>query len=135
MACDSLSRIRYAIGTRVRVQVSRVDLDGRRIDFRLVKGDDLGLPREPAREAREPREHASEKLDVDADMVEGGVARKTSRAAPGAKKTGNTKAPTRKTSPVRDKLALLSPIQALKASVKSAVKKAAAKTRARKTKR
>ncbi|RYF75529.1 MAG: ribonuclease R [Comamonadaceae bacterium] len=34
--------IRYAIGTRVRVQVSRVDLDGRKIDFRLVReGDDL----------------------------------------------------------------------------------------------
>ena len=29
--------IRYAIGTRVQVQVSRVDLDGRKIDFRLVK--------------------------------------------------------------------------------------------------
>ena len=28
--------IRYAIGTRVRVQVSRVDLDGRRIDFALL---------------------------------------------------------------------------------------------------
>ncbi len=28
--------MRYAIGTRVRIQVSRVDLDGRRIDFRLV---------------------------------------------------------------------------------------------------
>ncbi|MBT9506495.1 ribonuclease R [Rhodoferax sp.] len=28
--------MRYAIGTRVRVQVSRVDLDGRKIDFRLV---------------------------------------------------------------------------------------------------
>ena len=28
--------IRYAIGARVRVQVSRVDLDGRRIDFRMV---------------------------------------------------------------------------------------------------
>ncbi|HQQ70343.1 MAG TPA: ribonuclease R [Alicycliphilus sp.] len=28
--------IRYTIGTRVRVQVSRVDLDGRKIDFRLV---------------------------------------------------------------------------------------------------
>ena len=27
---------RYAIGTRVRIQVSRVDLDGRRIDFRLI---------------------------------------------------------------------------------------------------
>jgi ribonuclease R len=29
--------VRYAIGVRVRVQVSRVDLDGRRIDFRLVR--------------------------------------------------------------------------------------------------
>ena len=37
--------IRYSIGSRVRVQVSRVDLDGRRIDFRLVReGDDL-LPK------------------------------------------------------------------------------------------
>jgi len=35
--------IRYAIGTRVRIQVSRVDLDGRRIDFRLVvDGENLG---------------------------------------------------------------------------------------------
>ena len=31
------SGIRYGIGTRLRVQVSRVDLDGRRIDFRLVR--------------------------------------------------------------------------------------------------
>jgi ribonuclease R len=36
--------MRYAIGSRVRVQVSRVDLDGRRIDFRLVhEGDTLGF--------------------------------------------------------------------------------------------
>ncbi|MBS0293183.1 MAG: ribonuclease R [Proteobacteria bacterium] len=34
--------IRYAIGARVRVQVSRVDLDGRKIDFRLV--DEAGEP-------------------------------------------------------------------------------------------
>jgi ribonuclease R len=34
--------MRYAIGTRVQVQVSRVDLDGRRIDFRLIhEGDKL----------------------------------------------------------------------------------------------
>ncbi|WP_066257587.1 ribonuclease R [Hydrogenophaga flava] len=32
--------IRYALGSRVQVQVSRVDLDGRRIDFRLVSGND-----------------------------------------------------------------------------------------------
>ncbi len=29
--------VRYAIGARVRVQVSRVDLDGRKIDFRVVR--------------------------------------------------------------------------------------------------
>jgi ribonuclease R len=32
--------VRYAVGTRLRVQVSRVDLDGRRIDFRLVREGD-----------------------------------------------------------------------------------------------
>jgi len=44
--------IRYAIGTRVQIQVSRVDLDGRKIDFRLVNGlEDMA--------ARSPREKAS----------------------------------------------------------------------------
>ncbi len=38
------SGMRYAVGTRVRVQVSRVDLDGRKIDFRLVReGEDSRL--------------------------------------------------------------------------------------------
>jgi ribonuclease R len=32
--------IRYATGAKVRVQVSRVDLDGRKIDFRLVQDSD-----------------------------------------------------------------------------------------------
>ncbi len=32
--------IRYAVGSRARVQVSRVDLDGRKIDFRLVREHD-----------------------------------------------------------------------------------------------
>ena len=32
--------VRYAVGTRLRVQVSRVDLDARRIDFRLVPADE-----------------------------------------------------------------------------------------------
>jgi len=36
--------IRYAIGTRVQIQVSRVDLDGRKIDFRLVNDlEDMAL--------------------------------------------------------------------------------------------
>lgn len=34
------SGMRYAIGSKVQVQVSRVDLDGRRIDFRLLHEDD-----------------------------------------------------------------------------------------------
>ena len=37
--------IRYAIGSRVRIQVSRVDLDGRKIDFRLVRDIEEMLPR------------------------------------------------------------------------------------------
>jgi ribonuclease R len=37
--------IRYAIGSRLRVQVSRVDLDGRKIDFRLVRDDEEFLAR------------------------------------------------------------------------------------------
>ena len=37
------TRVRYGVGARVRVQVSRVDLDTRKIDFRVVKegGDAL----------------------------------------------------------------------------------------------
>jgi ribonuclease R len=34
--------VRYAVGSRVRVQVSRVDLDARKIDFRLLRDGDVG---------------------------------------------------------------------------------------------
>jgi ribonuclease R len=53
------SGIRYVVGTRVRVQVSRVDLDGRKIDFRLVRdGEDAaGL-------LRSRREKAAERNDA-----------------------------------------------------------------------
>ena len=37
--------IRYSIGSRVRVQVSRVDLDGRKIDFRLIREGEELAPR------------------------------------------------------------------------------------------
>ncbi len=51
------SGVRYAIGSRVRVQVSRVDLDGRRIDFRLVRdGDD---PASALRSRRDKRSEAA----------------------------------------------------------------------------
>jgi len=38
------SGLRYAVGSRVRIQVSRVDLDGRKIDFRLVREGEVDLP-------------------------------------------------------------------------------------------
>ncbi|WP_415150350.1 ribonuclease R [Piscinibacter sp.] len=46
------SGMRYVIGARVRVQVSRVDLDGRRIDFRLVREGEDDAARLRARRER-----------------------------------------------------------------------------------
>ncbi len=83
------SGVRYAIGTRVRVQVSRVDLDGRKIDFRLVHDSGTAL-----RGARDKATTAVEELKAakDADRghkraakkvagkVAGGRARKTPTA-------------------------------------------------------
>ena len=45
------SGIRYVVGSRVRVQVSRVDLDGRKIDFRMVReGEDDAIQMRARRE-------------------------------------------------------------------------------------
>jgi ribonuclease R len=105
--------LRYAIGTRVRVQVSRVDLDGRKIDFRLVReGEELltramkdksggrgsDLPdqdRASQRTVGESRERSSVRGDKRAEQRAGG--RGGSPSAGKAQK---------------------SPIQALKAAVK-----------------
>ncbi|MCJ0763003.1 ribonuclease R [Variovorax terrae] len=104
--------IRYAIGTRVRVQVSRVDLDGRKIDFRLVRdGDDLAL-------------RAAMK-DKGASVAAGG------RASPsGVPAKASVKRAAKKAAPASER-APKSPIQALKA----AVKKAAVKKKGRKARR
>ncbi len=50
--------IRYAIGSRVRVQVSRVDLDGRKIDFRLVnEGEgEFARPAKPNKAGKSERD-------------------------------------------------------------------------------
>jgi len=47
--------VRYVAGARVRVQVSRVDLDGRRIDFRLVREPGMAAAPAPARPARKSK--------------------------------------------------------------------------------
>ncbi|MEY4426989.1 MAG: ribonuclease, partial [Pseudomonadota bacterium] len=98
--------IKYAIGTRVRVQVSKVDLDARKIDFRFVpKGDDLlaramkdkgygggseksasyGAPRSD----RSKASHASSgKAPKSAIADRKSKAKKSSKAAPKVSKTG-----------------------------------------------
>jgi ribonuclease R len=98
--------IRYAIGTRVRVQVSRVDLDGRKIDFRLVREGEELLTRA---------------------LKDKGVSG-TARGASGVPAKSSTKRAARKTAAADS---AKSPIQSLKA----AVKKAASKSKTRKTRR
>ncbi|MEY2622240.1 MAG: Ribonuclease [Pseudomonadota bacterium] len=96
--------IRYAIGSRVRIQVSRVDLDGRKIEFRLVH-DDVD------RSARMPRtERGSRSLRDDLAPATPSKAKAKTRG----RKTEGAKAGVDQSR--------LTPIQALK----SAVKKAAA---------
>jgi ribonuclease R len=89
--------IRYAIGTRVRVQVSRVDLDGRKIDFRLVR--------------------EGEELTTRA-MKDKGVA---APAGAGVPAKASAKRAARKSAPAAgDRERPRSPIQALKSAVKKA---------------
>ncbi len=58
------SGIRYAIGARVRVQVSRVDLDGRHIDFRMVReGEDDAARLRAKRERSHAAAGAEEELE------------------------------------------------------------------------
>ncbi|MBA4329569.1 MAG: ribonuclease R [Polaromonas sp.] len=110
--------IRYAIGTRVRVQVSRVDLDGRKIDFRLVReGEELltramkdkaggrasDLPEQERGSARGGGEPRSDKR-----AEKRGDKRGDKRSGPGAGGRGSPAGGSR----------AVSPIQALKAAVK-----------------
>ncbi len=106
--------IRYAIGTRVQVQVSRVDLDGRKIDFRLVHpGDDL-LPR--------------------AMRDKGFSVPSSSEGAHGKKHGGPARGDHAADRRMADAERNRSPIQALKASVKKAsAKKTGAKKKGPRT--
>ena len=50
------SGMKYVVGSRVRVQVSRVDLDGRKIDFRLVReGEEAVATQRSRRDKADPR--------------------------------------------------------------------------------
>ena len=61
------SGVRYAIGTRLQVQVSRVDLDGRRIDFRIVQDEAAVSPARGGAGGRQ-RDARRERRDADAQQ-------------------------------------------------------------------
>jgi ribonuclease R len=85
--------MRYAIGSRVRVQVSRVDLDGRRIDFRLIHEGEV-LSGRVNKDKTANRAGAGTSLfddDVDA-LASKRVTRKISEPLARAPKTGKPSA-------------------------------------------
>ncbi|HSB23685.1 MAG TPA: ribonuclease R [Burkholderiaceae bacterium] len=87
--------VRYAAGARVRVQVSRVDLDSRRIDFRLVREGEterlLARGRKP--EARSPQAELAAVRARDRAAKKGLARAAKARPRPGGKKNArNTRA-------------------------------------------
>lgn len=85
------SGTRYHVGSRVRVQVSRVDLDGRKIDFRLVRDNDDGATR-----LRNRRERHVGKEEGGADDLEAVLAAdRAAKAGTKGKRNGVGKKSTR----------------------------------------
>jgi ribonuclease R len=81
------SGVRYAVGTRLRVQVSRVDLDGRKIDFRLVREGEGVVPLRPSRDRFGGRGKGGGSAQAElADIKE--TDRQTKSATKAARKSG-----------------------------------------------
>ncbi|WP_143892572.1 ribonuclease R [Tepidimonas sediminis] len=77
--------VRYTLGTPVRVQVSRVDLDGRRIDFRLVRPQGEEAVRTTGDGPRRRKAERAAVADAGAGDTRGEPAgRKRARGAAGA---------------------------------------------------
>ena len=83
--------LRYGVGTRVRVQVSRVDLDGRKIDFRMVReGENDRVPAkgERAERGRPSGASGATRASIELATVQGAdrIAKAAARAAKGGGK-------------------------------------------------
>jgi ribonuclease R len=84
--------IRYGIGSRVRIQVSRVDLDGRKIDFRLVRDADELLPRHGKESSVSPMQNFKTAVKKAFTKVSGKAGRGESKSAPrGSRKSSEKK--------------------------------------------
>jgi len=98
------SGVRYVVGSRVRVQVSRVDLDGRKIDFRMVReGEDAGaLPRSRRPAAADPATSEVVALkEADRAVKAAGKTKARARSAATLRSGRAGKAAPRKTAGVR----------------------------------
>jgi len=85
--------IRYGIGSRVRIQVSRVDLDGRKIDFRLVREADELLPRNGKEASGSPIQNFKSAVKKAFTKIGGKDGRGEPKSAAGApRKSGDKKA-------------------------------------------
>ena len=95
--------LRYALGTRVRVQVSRVDLDGRRIDFRLMPDEAGQLARAP--KDREAAREGSEQRFLDDSTLIPGMGRRNQKKADPLARAAKAKRPTsaKAPAPAKDK--------------------------------
>lgn len=86
---------RYAVGARVRVQVIRVDLDGRKIDFRMVReaGEERPAVRGGSKQARLAQvEEADRDVKARIRATKGGKAPTSAkRGAKGAAKSASAK--------------------------------------------
>ncbi len=114
--------IRYAIGTRVRVQVSRVDLDGRKIDFRLIHEGESLLALTNRAMKDKTGGHTGELPAQERGVSRDGKGNRRGGAAPNRPTRGAGSSSSSRTERGSGGL-LPSPIQALKASVKKAAGK------------
>jgi ribonuclease R len=120
--------IRYATGARVQVQVSRVDLDGRRIDFRLVRdADDTRVSRRgaPAKSAGK----ASGKATRKAAGPEAAKKRAPKTAVEALDEVRQADRDVKKSR--KEVIASLHPVKAAQQAAKRAAGKAARKTAAK----
>jgi len=88
--------IRYGIGSRVRIQVSRVDLDGRKIDFRLVRDADELLPRNGKEAAGSPMQNFKTAVKKAFTKISGKGGRGEPKSAAGGARKSHEKKPSSK---------------------------------------
>ena len=118
--------IRYAIGTRVRVQVSRVDLDGRKIDFRLINEGEALLAVTNRAMKDKTGGHINELPGQERGVARDNKGNRRAGAPANRPNRGSGSSSSSRTERGSGGL-LPSPIQALKASVKKAAGKTSAK--------